>query len=74
MLTLELTPAQAKALLATQRDRRRRAEKGLVKYAESFDETLGANLRRSRAMALELEQKIGALLDDCANVQTLPRV
>lgn len=63
MINLELSRADVMRLLAGVRERKRRAEHGLKKFADNFDPEKGKNLLES----FEDYERLEKYLDEAAN-------
>lgn len=57
-IVLNLSVDDTKRLLSGVRERKRKADRGLKKFAENFDPALGQNLRNAFDNSLRLERYI----------------
>lgn len=62
-IQLNVTRADAGRLLAYTRERRKKAKKGLDKFADNFDEEKGANMRSAYEAACAIERDLKEKID-----------
>lgn len=67
MIELKVSREDAARLMSYARERRRKAEKGLTKFADNFDPEKGANLRAGFEAASALERYIQEQIDESDN-------
>jgi hypothetical protein len=58
IVTIHVPRALLKRMLGLVRERRRRAERGLAKFATDFDHEKGRNLVAARDDCLQLEERL----------------